>query len=154
LNQSLDAISLEFLRLFNVHVPRLTEDGVSEIRGNIVSLLAENSTGPLLALPAEELRRFMGRFVESNRKVAREYFGAIAENGDDPLFAPSTDVRPRTSYVPLTADAAVGVAAAIWRLKQLQIQGREAKRLAGGGERRKGRRRFQQAGNSNRPELF
>src|SRR6185437_6330371 len=66
LNQSRDAVSLEFLRSFNTHIPRMTEDGVNELRGNIVQLLAQNSTGPLLTLPPGEMQEFMNGFAESN----------------------------------------------------------------------------------------
>jgi hypothetical protein len=122
LNESLDATSLEFLRLMNRHIPRLTEDGLNKRRGNIVSVLAEISQGPLLTLPEAALREFMGRFAESNDRVAVEYFGGALENSDDPLFAPSTDPRPRTTNPDLTVQKAIGICAVIWDEKQAQIE--------------------------------
>jgi hypothetical protein len=122
LNESLDAASLEFLRLMNKHIPRLTENGLNKRRGNIVSVLAEISKGPLLTLPAIALQEFMGHFADSNRRVALEYFGKVLEDSDDPLFAPSADVRPRTINSELTVQKAVGICAMVWQEKQAQLE--------------------------------
>jgi hypothetical protein len=142
LNQSLDAASLEFLRLFNARVPRLTDQGMNELRGDIAALLSENSSSPLLTLAPDELVQFMDRFTESNRRVAVEYFGGAAETSGDPLFAPSADTRPRTTHLELTVEKTMDICAAIWRLKHAHLQSRQGrlkerpKKVESGGPRR------------------
>jgi hypothetical protein len=138
LNESLDATSLEFLRLMNKHVPRLTEDGLNKRRGNIVSVLAGVSNGPLLTLPKNALQDFMSRFTESNRRVAMEYFGGTLENSDDPLFSLSADDRSRTTSPDLTVQKAVGICAVIWDEKQAQLEQKQKQIERTGMQRLKG----------------
>jgi hypothetical protein len=75
-NKSLDAESVEFLRLLNVH--RVREQG--ETPGlidhrSVFERLAEASSGPTLTLGDSFLDSFMERWEESNRRVAREFLG-------------------------------------------------------------------------------
>jgi hypothetical protein len=121
-NESLDAQSLEFLRLFNRHIPRFEDGDVNQTRDNIVALLSRMSSGPLVTLPPEELARFMAMFADSNRKVAEEYFGGARSDGDDPLFAPPSDKRRRTEAAELTVERAVEICAGLWQEKQAQIE--------------------------------
>lgn len=75
-NESLDAESVEFLRLLNIH--RVREEGAEVGMVNnraLVVRLARAATGPTLTLPESELDSFMCRWEESNREVARRYFG-------------------------------------------------------------------------------
>lgn len=111
LNTSLDASCLEFLRLLNQHIPRVTAAGINEHRHRILSALTELSDGPLASLPAPELRAFVSRFEDSNRRVAEEYFGGAASSGGDPLFAPGNDLRPRTTGQVLTLEKAIEICA-------------------------------------------
>jgi len=120
-NESLDAESLEFLRLFNEHIPRLTEEGISPLRDNVVPLLSQISKGPLLTLPETDLADFMALFRVSNARVAAEYFGGARTESDDPLFAPRSDTRPRVTDVTLTAERAVEICAWLWQNKQAQV---------------------------------
>ena len=73
-NESLDAESVEFLRLVNLH--RVENEaatvGVIDNR-TLVRQLAEASTGTVLTLPDRMLDEFMSRWTESNRAVAREF---------------------------------------------------------------------------------
>jgi len=121
LNESLDADCLEFLRLLNRHIPRLTNEGVNKTRGNIVSMLVTASDGPLLTLPDDLLRDFMARLTESNRKVSEEYFDGADQGSDDPLFAHSADSRPRTTSPQMTVEKAIRLCATIWERKQEQL---------------------------------
>ena len=120
-NESLDAESLEFLRLFNEHVPRLTDEGISPLRNNVVPLLSQISKGPLLTLPEAELADFMALFRDSNARVAAEYFGGTRTGSDDPLFAPRSDSRPRVTEVTLTVERVVEICAWLWQSKQAQV---------------------------------
>lgn len=75
-NESLDAESVEFLRLVNLH--RVESEaatvGVIDNRA-LVRQLAEASTGTIVTLPDRVLDEFMSRWTESNRAVAREFLG-------------------------------------------------------------------------------
>jgi hypothetical protein len=117
-NESLDAETLEFLRLFNAHVPRFVEGSLNPNRANIIGLLSRMPQGPLITLGEAQLREFMGYFDESNRKVATEYFGGAP---GDVLFAPRTDTRARTEPVTLSPERAVEIAAYLWQRKQEQV---------------------------------
>ncbi len=80
-NESLDAESVEFLRLVNLHRVR-AEGAVVGVVDNrrLVRRLVEGSTGPTLTLPESVLDGFMAGWDGSNRAVARRWFG------DDDLF--------------------------------------------------------------------
>jgi hypothetical protein len=74
-NESLDAESVEFLRLLNIY--RVREEGacVGMINNRrVVSRLAQANSGPILTLPDHALDSFMGKWEHSNREVARRYF--------------------------------------------------------------------------------
>ncbi|HTT99476.1 MAG TPA: hypothetical protein VMF58_15620 [Rhizomicrobium sp.] len=140
-NESLDADTLEFLRLFNAHVPRFVEGSVNPARSNIIGLLSKFSQGPLITLGDAELREFMGYFEESNRKVAVEFFDGARSEPGDALFGPRADTRPRTPPVTLSPERAVEIAAYLWQRKQEQLdraverarrrEGRQGDRLPG-----------------------
>jgi hypothetical protein len=76
LNASLDAESVEFLRLLNLY--RIEHErataGLIDNR-ELVKRLTEFSTGPTLTLPASVLDAFMEQWEEPNRAVAREFLG-------------------------------------------------------------------------------
>ncbi len=80
-NESLDAESVEFLRLLNLH---LVGTGGAEVgmvnHRPLVARLSAGSAGPTLTLPDADLDAFMARWENSNREVARRYLG------DDVLF--------------------------------------------------------------------
>jgi len=120
-NESLDAETLEFLRLFNKHVPRMSKDGLNPERDNIVPLLSKMSQGPLITLDEGALAGFMALFKDSNRKVADAYFGGARTGSGDPLFEPRTDSRPRTSHVALSVERVVEICAGLWQEKQAQL---------------------------------
>ena len=76
LNQSLDAESVEFLRLLNLH--RVEHEGAKAgLIDNrpLVKRLTGVSSGPILTLADDVLDAFMERWEESNRAVAREFLG-------------------------------------------------------------------------------
>jgi hypothetical protein len=85
-NESLDADSVEFLRLLNLHRVE-TEDATPGLIDNrrLVARLNDESTGPTLTLPASFLDEFMAQWERSNRRVAR---AALGEAGGDLFRAP------------------------------------------------------------------
>lgn len=143
-NESLDAETLEFLRLFNQHVPRFAKGKVNPSRDNVVSLLSKASSGgPLVTLDTDELSRFMTRFRDGNAKVAAEYFGGARSDSDDPLFAPRADTRERTRQAVLSVERAVELCAWLWQEKQAQVdriaERAKRRRDAARGERKRRR---------------
>ena len=75
-NESMDAESVEFLRILNLYrvehdaaVPGLID------HARFGRLLARASTGPKLTLPEVHLDEFMAQWEESNRAVASEFLG-------------------------------------------------------------------------------
>ena len=75
-NESLGAEAIELLRILNIH--RVKHQGEKPgLFGNHhhVVRLRELPTGPVLSLPEPDLDRFMGRWEDSNQRVAREFLG-------------------------------------------------------------------------------
>jgi len=117
-NESLDAVSLEFMRLMNGYI-----GSRGPLRFRLHQLLAKIGKGPLLTLPAEELAEFMGALRESNHKVAEEYFGGARDDSDDPLFAPLKFSRPRVEQPQMTLDDAIKVMARVWAGANEDVEG-------------------------------
>ena len=76
LNQSLDAESVEFLRLLNLHrvEHEAATPGMIDNR-RLVSRLTAAATGPTLTLPEAALDTFMAQWHDTNRRVAEDYLG-------------------------------------------------------------------------------
>jgi hypothetical protein len=75
-NESLDAESLEFLRLLNIHRVRHEGAEAGYIDNTaVVERLREQEPGPMLTLPDGVLDREMDRWAESNRATAEEFLG-------------------------------------------------------------------------------
>jgi hypothetical protein len=76
LNESLDAESVEFLRLLNLYRVE-NEQATPGIMDNrtLVKTLADHSTGPVLTMPAPVLDEFMDKWQASNGRVARDVLG-------------------------------------------------------------------------------
>jgi hypothetical protein len=75
-NESLDAESVEFLRLFNLY--RVENEGANAgliDNWSEFTRLAEASSGPVLTLPDPLLDRFMERWEGANQAVARRWLG-------------------------------------------------------------------------------
>lgn len=115
LNESLDAECLEFLRLMNMHLQP------SEQRRGIVSTLQALSKGPLIDLPAAERADFMGLLLQSNRRVALEYFKEESLRTGDPLFGERENGLQRIPPPQITAERAIAIAAEIYA--QLRASG-------------------------------
>jgi hypothetical protein len=75
-NESLDAESVELLRLLNV-LRSENPDAATLVSVDraLVRRLAATSTGPTLTMPTPSLDEFMGRWEDSNRRVARGFLG-------------------------------------------------------------------------------
>lgn len=126
-NESLDAETLEYLRLFNAHVPRFAKKEVNTSRSNIVGVLSKLSNGPLVTLPDGKLEEFMNLFRDTNRKVADEYFGGARAGAGDALFEPRSDKRARATQASLSVERAVEIGAFVWQEKQAQYERAAAK---------------------------
>ncbi len=104
-NSSLDARSLEFLRLMNLHVTR------EERPRKLVPMLESLSKGPLIDLPERKRNKLMTLVRESNANVANEYFGGELIDSDDPLFLPRADTRERHRASALSIEEIVAFSA-------------------------------------------
>jgi hypothetical protein len=75
-NESLDAESVEFLRLLNIWRVDHGSGSVGQIDNrSLAARLSAGSRGPVLTLPEAVLDRFMEQWRESNRRVALELLG-------------------------------------------------------------------------------
>lgn len=108
-NPSLDARTVEYLRLLNPDLPRWTEKGANPVRTAFVQQLEAISDGPRLRLSSDESRRLMARFVESNAEVARRYLG----RDDGVLFESPGDDAPGVPPA-LTTDQAAEIGLRLW----------------------------------------
>ena len=82
-NESLDAESVEFLRLLNLY--RAEHGDADDLPDNsrLTGKLAKLGKGPTLTLPDADLDRFMARWAESNDLVVRDLLG----DPGGPLFS-------------------------------------------------------------------
>jgi len=94
MNESLDAESVEFLRILNVL--RAENEAVASlvpVDRALVKRLAGASTGPTLTLPTPSLDEFMAHWEESNRGVARD----LMKETDGLLFHTPRKTRNTTT---------------------------------------------------------
>ncbi len=99
-NESLNAESVEFLRLLNLH--QVEDLGMHpwqiQNRQHVVRL--QEIPGPILTLPAPELTTFAARWEASNLAVAREFLRSSSE----PLFTKGPRTEGTTSVQHLAPD--------------------------------------------------
>ncbi len=112
-NPSLDAQTVEFLRLLNPDLPRWEEKGVNSTRTAFVQQLEAISDGPKLRLSSEDARSLLARFSESNAEVARRYLG----RADGMLFN-TPDDHPGISPA-LTARQAAVIGLRLWTVARM-----------------------------------
>jgi hypothetical protein len=72
-NESLDANTVEFLRLLNSEVPRRDHGKENFGRMRLIQALETVSTGPRLRMTRQNAERFLRNFEASNQAVARSY---------------------------------------------------------------------------------
>jgi hypothetical protein len=92
-NESLDAESVEFLRLVNLHRAERGELPDPKLNNTMLRTLDQASQGPTLTLPDAELDRFMEQWERSNAAVAREFAGRAG----DQLFESGRKTRDTTT---------------------------------------------------------
>jgi hypothetical protein len=108
LNRSLDANTLEYLRIANEVMPKFIDGTVNPNRATLVSALDRISTGPKYAAPAELLGQIDTLYADSNQAVAQRYFPGLER-----LFPPfEPDGAAPTE--PLTVAQAVQIGLALW----------------------------------------
>jgi tetratricopeptide (TPR) repeat protein len=90
-NVAFTAQMIDFLRAFNVRVPRFTGNAENLDRGNIVAALSEcDLPGDRLLFDTAQMSAFYERFRKGNDQVAARFFGR--PNG---LFAEADRAKPR-----------------------------------------------------------
>ncbi len=116
-NRSLDVYTLEFLKLFNRHIPPFVNGRTNKERGDIIELLEAVSHGPRLAVDAHTLSDFMALFTESNAEVARRYLN----RADGRLFIEDRPRGAENNNGSLDVEKVVAICAHLWRQKQKQV---------------------------------
>ena len=122
-NSSLDVKKLEFLRLFNSHIPRFSSGRLNPARGNIAAAIDRiEPLGEKLEIPEREKIKFMTMFEKGNRKIAHEYFGreCLFLSKSTNLYTDST--KKREGKETLGAMDAVKITASLWHMLQEENQ--------------------------------
>ncbi|HVH75211.1 MAG TPA: hypothetical protein VM755_09880 [Stellaceae bacterium] len=109
LNRSLDLTTLEFLRVFNSHIPPILAGRVNPGRSNIVEVLERLSGDSRSCFDSKELARFFALFTPSNSEVARRFLG----RADGRLF-PESKNDPGQPPPSLDLAEAIRLAAELW----------------------------------------
>ncbi len=115
-NRRLGSKALEFLRLFNAHVPRFTETGTNEARLGVIEALERLPDAGDAALASEaELAAFLDHYAEVNSEVARRYLGR-----EDGVLFPPVARRAAASSAGhgLTTEEAVRIAGFLWNERE------------------------------------
>lgn len=103
--------SLEFLRLFNAHVPRLGPNGLNQERFGLLEALASMPDQVDYPLASRaEFDAFMRSFTEVNAEIARRYLG----REDGQLFAAKPSGKDGPAWPGLTPEMAVRIASHLW----------------------------------------
>ena len=110
LNRTLDFRTLEFLRLFNKHVPYIASGVINPKRVGLLPLLEELSINGQIELDSEQLQSFLRSFDETNAYVARKYL----KRDDAQLFSYRKFAATSKSKSFLDAESAVEIAAQLW----------------------------------------
>ena len=98
-NESLDAESVEFLRLVNLYRAERGERPSRDLTNDLVRKLNKIPRGPTLTLTEPQLEEFMQQWEPSNAAVAREFTG----NPERPLFGNDRKSRATTTEQHLDA---------------------------------------------------
>ena len=94
INVSLDAESVEFLRLLNLHLVETQGARPGHVNHReLVGRLAATRTGPTLTLPEADLDEFMSQWEAGNQEVAHRYLG----DTEGVLFRTARNTRGTTT---------------------------------------------------------
>jgi hypothetical protein len=109
-NRSLDANTLEFLRIVNEQMPKFVDGNLNEARADILAGLQQISSGPKFTVSGAALAEIDATFTAANQAVAERYFP-----GSSTLFPPFTAADTPPSP-PLGVREAVEIGLALWSL--------------------------------------
>ena len=135
-NTSLDAETVEFLRLANRSLPRRDTDGRNPDRNGLILALEKISKGPRITAPAFELAAIDEAFANVNQRVNERYFPGATET----LFPPFTGAGAG-DFQALGTERAVEIGVALWRASREAIAAKFAAGSARGERRGRGRGR-------------
>jgi len=117
-NASFSSEHLEFLRRFNVCMPKERDGALNPDRGDIVPALNRvPDTGKRLSMDAAQRDAFLRLFVASDDEVLRRFF----PEQTGPLFSPPADEGGDDGAPELSMDRAFEIFAALWADRQAQI---------------------------------
>ncbi|MEO1191798.1 MAG: hypothetical protein AAFY02_08585 [Pseudomonadota bacterium] len=112
LNESLDFQTIEFLRLFNEHCPRLIEKKINPARSNIGGVLQSLSNKRRPRLPKKIFQRLQREMEDSNKKFRERYIDGVREDPFD--WSEKENTR---SVQPLELDQAFRLFVRVWAAK-------------------------------------
>jgi hypothetical protein len=119
LNESLDAEGMEFLRQFNLYLPRVRGEGANPERAGLARILLANKQGEGFRVSAKKATEIEDRFRKSNREVSKRYFGSRFE----PLFPPSRSVKWDGDVVEtLSVEACIRISVLLWRDRRQKVR--------------------------------
>jgi hypothetical protein len=118
-NTSLDASGIEFMRLFNQHVPHMLDNGPNPMRRRLIPAMETlPKSGKSWTLPADLARDFVARFSEGNAEIARNYLGS----GDERLFSGDFADGALPEGRLLSPERAVEIAAYLWSTAARELE--------------------------------
>lgn len=110
-NTSLDAGAIEFMRLFNAHVPHMLDGGPNPLRRRLIPAMETMPlAGPQWSLPAHVARDFVERFAEGNTDLARRYLRPPCGRLFNDHYRDGSLLRGEL----LSPERAVAIAAYLW----------------------------------------
>lgn len=112
-NASLSGAQIEFLRLFNKHVPAMVDGKLNPLRGRDIGLAISNNNVDRrkFVVSSAKMKKMLDSYSESNERLRQAYFPGLCA----PLFNQSdsgTDSLPETV---LSIEDAVAIAAGMWK---------------------------------------
>lgn len=117
-NKSLSAQSLEFLSLFNKHLPLFDDNGRNELRGDIVRILEDHTSDNKLTVSHSDIEIIKAYFAKQNDEILAKYFRE--EEGD--LFNyPEYESENESKFSSLTVEDAVRICSVLWKHQQAKI---------------------------------
>ncbi|GAB5467160.1 MAG: hypothetical protein Kilf2KO_01900 [Rhodospirillales bacterium] len=123
MNESLDFLTIEFLRNFNYHSAQFKQKNLNPDRGNIGQLLQRLSNKKRPRMPRKMLLHLKEEFAESN-KMLRQYY--LDGSEDEPF---NWDVKKGARRIEaITVDQAFAIFARLWALKMEETRSTPDKR--------------------------
>ncbi len=109
-NLSLGRKKLTYLKIFNQFIPEIIDNKINPLRGNIVDVLEklDIKDSPIRLTNADRLK-FLSRFEQGNRMIAKRYF-----SGRDELFDKTDSNHATDTKLTISTETAIEITSKIW----------------------------------------